>query len=214
MKEILLGLLASLVLSTPSSAVGCDLNNPGTDVARLFPGATVYRIDYASIAARGGDAMLSLIEARLGDKFRGLFETKDVPYAMYRVYRDTELIGYISGASQKGEHGGLQVFLAMDTIGVIRELYLQKLTSRAAAAFRQPGFSRQFAGLSLRDFYGYDVGSGTAPGGGRIDGIRNPAPGSDPDFRAILRAVKKSLILADEFLLGNRHLQYFSASPR
>jgi hypothetical protein len=209
-KSLLLGLLAGFVLSTQQSAVGCDLNNPDSDVGRLFPDATGYRIEYLSIAARGGDSLLSRIEARLGDKFQGLFETKDVPYIMYRVYRDAELIGYINGVSQKGKYGGLQVFLALDTAGTIRDLYFQKLTSRAAGALRQPSFGRQFVGLSLRDFYRYDVASGTEPGGGRIAGLHNPAPETDSDFRAVLRAVKKNLILVDEFLLRNRHLKYFS----
>lgn len=185
------------------AAVGCDLNDPDRDVKRLFPGSTGYKTEYVSIDKKGGDSLLQRIEQRLGDRFQGLFETKDVPYTMYRIYKGKELFGYIHGVNQKGTYGGLQVFLAVDTNGVIRAFYFQKLTSKAAKKLRDPKFGKQFVGLSLKDFYGYDILAGQA---GKII---NPAPEAEPDFKAALRAAKKNLILIDEFLLENRHLKYF-----
>ncbi|MEN6312460.1 MAG: hypothetical protein ABFD80_13100, partial [Acidobacteriota bacterium] len=91
------------------AAVGCDLNDPDRDVKRLFPESTGYKTLYVSIARKGGDALLREIEARLGDKFKGLFETADVPYTMYEIYKGSELIGFIHGVNQKGTYGGLQV---------------------------------------------------------------------------------------------------------
>ncbi|MCU0607863.1 MAG: hypothetical protein MUF78_10695, partial [Candidatus Edwardsbacteria bacterium] len=190
-------------------AVGCDLNDPDKDVKRLFPGSTGYRTEYVSIDRKGGDTLLLKIEQRLGDRFQGLFETADVPYTMYRVFRKKELLGYIHGVNQKGTYGGIQVFLALDTTGVIKSLYFQKLTSKAAARLREAPFGKQFAGLSLREFYKYDVVTGKENGGDKISGIRNPAPDAAADFKAALRGVKKNLILVDEFLLGNRYLKYF-----
>ena len=142
------------------AAVGCDLNDPDRDVKRLFPGSTGFKTLYVSISKRGGDELLKKIEARLGDRFTGLFETADVPYTMYEIYKGAELIGYIHGVNQKGTYGGLQVFLALDTAGVIRGFYYQKLTSKAAKAFRSLAFGEQFRGLSLEEFYRYDVASG------------------------------------------------------
>ena len=207
-------LAASLVLGAAVAlslyaAVGCDLNDPDRDVKRLFPGSTGYKTLYVSIAKKGGDELLRRIEARLGDTFRGLFETSDVPYTMYEIYKGPDLIGYIHGVNQKGTYGGLQVFLALDLQGVIRGFYFQKLTSRAAKAFREPAFGVQFIGLSLADFYNYDVVSGTEDPAGRVSRIKNPEPASEKDFRATLRATKKNLVLVDEFLLGNPHLKYF-----
>jgi hypothetical protein len=186
------------------AAVGCDLNDPDRDVKRLFPGSTGYKTEYVSIDKKGGDSLLQRIEQRLGDNFQGLFETKDVPYTMYRIYKGKELLGYIHGVNQKGTYGGLQVFLAVDTNGVVRSFYFQKLTSKAAKKLRDPKFGKQFVGLSLKDFYGYDVLAGQA---GKIT---NPAPEAEPDFKAALRAAKKNLILIDEFLLDNRHLKYYN----
>ena len=205
--------LAVLILGAAAlslyAAVGCDLNDPDRDVKRLFPGSTGYKTLYVSISKRGGDALLKKIEARLGDRFTGLFETADVPYTMYEIYKGADLIGYIHGVNQKGTYGGLQVFLALDLKGVIKGFYFQKLTSRAGKAFRDPAFGDQFLGLSLEDFYKYDVVSGREQPPGPISRIKNPDPEAAKDFQAALRATKKNLILADEFLLGNPHLKFF-----
>ena len=201
-------LSVTLALTLPAAlhaAVGCDLNDPDRDVKRLFPESTSYKTLYVSIARKGGEALLKEIEARLGDRFRGLFETADVPYTIYEIYKGDELIGYIHGVNQKGTYGGLQVFLALDRSGVIRGFYFQRLTSRAAKAFREPAFGKQFVGLNLTDFDRYDVASGKEDPAGRIGRIKNPDPRSEDDFRATLRATKKNLILVDEFLLGNKY---------
>lgn len=207
------GLFCAAALSL-YAAVGCDLNDPDRDVRRLFPGSTGYKTLYVSISKKGGDELLRKIEARLGDPFTGLFETADVPYTMYEVYRGPDLVGYIHGVNQKGTYGGLQVFLALDLRGIIRAFYFQKLTSKAAKAFREPAFGAQFVGLSLEDFYRYDVASGREDPSGPVSRIKNPDPAAERDFRAALRATKKNLILVDEFLLGNAHLRAFKGESR
>lgn len=209
-----LGLVLAAAAVSLWAAVGCDLNDPDRDVKRLFPESTSYKTIYVSIAKKGGDELLKKIEARLGDAFTGLFETADVPYTMYEIYKGQALIGFIHGANQKGTYGGLQVFLALDPQGVIKAFYFQKLTSRAAKAFRDPAFGAQFVGLSLADFYRYDVVSGREDPPGPISRIRNPEPDAEKDFRAALRATKKNLILVDEFLLGNVHLKYLKGGTR
>jgi hypothetical protein len=214
-KTIRMGALAwvllagGLAFAPLRAAVGCDLNDPDRDVKRLFPDSTGYKTLYVSISKKGGAALLKQVEARLGDAFTGLFETADVPYTMYEITKGTEVIGYIHGVNQKGTYGGLQVVLALDTKGVIKAFYFQKLTSKAAKALRDPAFGAQFVGLSLEDFYKYDIASGREEPPGPISRIKNPDPGSEKDFRAALRATKKNLVLVDEFLLGNAHLKYF-----
>ncbi len=77
---------------------------------------------------------------------------------------------------------------------------VKKLTNQWAKKLRDPAFSRQFVGLTLADFLTYDplTGQGT----GRIAEIHSPAPEVEIDFRAALRAVKKNLILMDEFVFA------------
>jgi len=191
------------------AAVGCDLNDPDRDVARLFPGSTGYKTIYVSIDKKGGKELLQRIEQRLGDSFQGIFETIDVPYTLYQVYRKKDLIGYIHGVNQKGQYGGIQVFLALDLEGNIKAFYFQKLTSRHASKFRDHQFGEQFIGLNLKDFNSYDVRSGKITGPSRVENIKNPVPEAETDFRASLRATKKNLILVDEFLLGNKYLKHF-----
>jgi hypothetical protein len=187
-------------------ATGCDLNDPDRDVKRLFPESTGYKTVYLSIDKKGGTKLLEKIESRLGDKFRGLYETADVPYTLYEIYKTTEKIGYIHGVNQKGKYGGIQVFMSFDLDGNIKSLYFQKLTSKSAKKFRDKKFTGQFIGLNLRDFYGYDVVTGKTGDSNKIASIQNPVPDNPDDYLAALRGAKKNLILMDEFVYENKHL--------
>jgi hypothetical protein len=198
-------LILMVALSPLLAAVGCELNDPDRDVKRLFPESTGYKTIYVSISQKGGEALLRRIEERLGDKFKGLFETADVSYTMYQILKGKDVIGYIHGVNQKGQYGGVQVVLALDLEGTIRAFYFQKLTNRYAKLLNDPAFGKQFVGLNLKDFGDYDVGTAQAKTGSRVASIKNPAPQAEEDFRAALRATKKNLILCDEFLLGNKY---------
>lgn len=183
-------------------AVGCDLNDPDRDVARLFPESTGYKTIYTSILKVGGEKLMAKVETRLGDKFRGIYETIDVPYTIYEIYNNKKKIGYIHGVNQKGQFGGIQVFVSLDLDGRIKAFYIQKMTSQYAKALRDAKFGRQFIGLTLKDFGHYDVVSGKASG--KVEGIKNPAPEAATDFKAALRATKKNLILMDEFIYSSK----------
>lgn len=199
MKNIFLLICLFFAAQAAFGAVGCDLNDPDREVERLFPGSTGYKTVYLSVKTAGGEAMLSRIESRLGDNFKGLYETIDVPYTLYEVYANKKKIGYIHGVNQKGEYGGIQVFLALDLAGRIKSFYIQKLTSRAAEQLRSKAFGTQFKGLSLKEWAGYNP-SGAAS----VANIKNPVPDSEADFRYVLRAVKKNLILLDELVFSKR----------
>jgi len=203
----LIFLIISIIAAPLLAAVGCELNDPDRDVKRLFPESTGYKTLYVSVAQKGGEELLRRIEERLGDKFKGLFETADVPYTVYQIFKGKETIGYIHGVNQKGQYGGVQVVLALDLEGNIKAFYFQKLTNQYAKQLRDPEFGRQFVGLNLKDFEDYDVATGRAKPGSRAAAIKNPAPEAESDFRAALRATKKNLILCDEFLLGNKYLK-------
>jgi hypothetical protein len=200
--------LAIWIVAAPLlAAVGCDLNDPDRDVKRLFPESTGFKTVYVSIVDGGGESLLKKIEARLGDTFKGLYETADVPYTMYRVYKGTELIGYIHGVNQKGQYGGIQVFLALDLEGTIRAFYFQKLSNQQAKLLRDPAFGKQFVGLNLLDFDAYDPATATAKPGSKVAAIKNPAPEAESDFEAALRGAKKNLILCDVFLFGGKNVR-------
>jgi hypothetical protein len=182
------------------AAVGCDLNDPDRDVARFFPESSGYKTSYVSIDKRGGEPLLRRVEQRLGDRFHGIYETIDVPYTLYEIYSGKKKAGYIHGVNQKGQFGGIQVFVALDLDGRIKSFYIQKMTSQWAKKLRDPKFGKQFTGLALKDLEAYDPATGKASG--KVAEIRNPASEAETDFRASLRALKKNLILIDEFVFS------------
>lgn len=192
----LLPTMLLLAAASARGAVGCDLNDPDRDVKRQFPDSTGYRTTYAGLDKLGGAPALARVEARLGDSFHGLFETIDVPYTIYEIRKGQETLGWIHGVNQKGQFGGIQVFLALDPQGTITAFFIQKITSRAAKKLRDPEFAKQFVGLSLKDFESYD------PVSGKGTSVRNPAPEAETDFLAVLRAAKKNLVLMDEFVFS------------
>ncbi len=198
MKKYLLLILGFCLPLLLIAATGCDLNDPDNDVKRLFPTSTGYTTMYASLQKSGGKTALANVEKALGDKFTGLYETIDVSYTIYKIYNGKSLIGYIHGVNQKGEYGGLQVFLALDTKGKILKFYYQKLSSKNAAKFKAATFTSQFIGLTRADFATFDVKTGK--GSGKVAAIKNPAPATDKDFLYTLRGVKKNLILMNTFI--------------
>ncbi|MDX9828405.1 MAG: hypothetical protein RBT73_11750, partial [Spirochaetia bacterium] len=119
-----------------------------------------------------------------------------VPYTLYSIYKGKALIGYIHGVNQKGRYGGIQIFLSLDTSGKILNMYFQKISSKNAKAYKAASFTDQFKGLNLKDFAGWEVAK--AKGSGKLASIKNPAT-SDPDFAAIMRGVKKNLVLMQHF---------------
>jgi hypothetical protein len=121
-----------------------------------------------------------------------------VPYTLYEIHTGKQKIGYIHGVNQKGQFGGIQVFVALDLQGKIKSFYIQKMTSQWAKKLRSADFGAQFVGLTLKDFEAYDpiIGKGS----GKVAEIQNPAPEAEDDFRASLRALKKNLVLMDEFV--------------
>ena len=204
MKKITFLLLSLLLLwqSGTFAAVGCDLNDPDRDVKRFFPQMTNYRTEYFSIKTLGGEKLYQKVQQRYGDNFKGLYETIDVPYTVYTVYKGKNIIGYIHGVNQKGKYGGLQVFLALDPRGTIIKQYFQKMTAAYAGKFRSDSFSSQFTGIKLSDFMEYDVISSKIPPKSALNRIKNPAPDGEDDFRAALRGAKKNLILMDIFVFN------------
>ena len=194
---------ALLAAHTATAAVGCTLNDPDRDIARIFPDAVGYETEFLSIAEHGADSLAAGIEARLGDALDPVYETIDVPYAYYTILGPGgAILGRVHGVNQRGTYGGMQIILATDPRGVIIDFYYQKLSSPEAARFRDQAFTGSFRGLSIRDF------ERESPDRRRevvdvrqrpLDDIADPSEKSAEDFKATLRGITKSLILLDEF---------------
>ena len=190
-------LLVCAAAPVPSfAATGCDLHNPDRDVPRIFPGSTRYVAKYRSPTP----TELVAIVAQLDERFRAIYDPLSVPYTIYEIYRGDEKVGYIHGVNQKGQFGGLQVFVALDLAGTVRSFYIQKMVGRSVAKFRDGQFGKEFIGISLKDFQKYDPVAGK--GSGPLAAIRNPASDMETDFYGVLRALKKNLVLMDVFVFS------------
>jgi hypothetical protein len=186
------------------AAVGCTLNDPDRDIKRLFPEATNYKTEFISIKEHGDKELAEEIEAKLKDKLDPVYESLDVPYAYYTVLQKKEILGYVHGVNQKGTYGGLQLILATDPNGVVKDFYYQKINSPEAKKFRDKEFTGQFIKLSLADFYNKDL----------TKKIKDPSQNNAADYLATLRGIKKNLVLQDEFKLENRYDKYFYVNKR
>lgn len=190
-------LLLWFALTVPAlAAVSCELNYPASDVARLFPESTSFNKTYFSFERPGGNALLRKVEARLGG-LPALFAPLNVPYTLYEIYKGNKKVGYVHGVNQKGQFGVLEVFVSLDMDGMVKSFYIQRMAGQWTKKFTTAKFGRQFVGLTLKDFEKYDAVSGK--GTGKVAAIENPAPEAVTDFFGLLRAVKKNLILMDEF---------------
>lgn len=196
MKKIFKTLLVLTVLilftSSAWAAVGCSLNDPDRDIARIFPESTGYKTTFVTIKEKGGEALKKEVEEKLNDKLEPVYENLDVPYAFYTVLKGKVPIGYIHGVNQKGQYGGMQLIMATDLGGKIVDFYYQKMSSPEAGKFMDTKFTSQFKGLALDDFVKGNIS------------VKDPSSNSPEDFRATLRGLRKNMILLDLLLLSQK----------
>ncbi len=223
MRKLALILLLTLLLIiiggavTPVfSAVGCTLNNPDGDIKKLFPDSTSYKTTFIQIDQKGGRAIYNKLQKLLGDKLDNVYETMDVPYAYYQVFSENRLIGYVHGVNQKGKYGGMQIIIATDPDGKIKQWYYQKLSSPEASRFKNETFRKRFRGLSLADFFKHDYfkTSDKYKGKDRVGNIDDPSKQSHDDFLNTLRGMRKNLILLDQYWLERRYEPYWHRSQK
>jgi hypothetical protein len=185
-----------LVSGEARAATGCDLNFPDRDIPRLVTGASRYTLSALSLSP----AQLAAIAAQLDERYRALYEPLNVPYTVYEVFKGKERVGYVHGVNQKGQYGGIQLFVALDLAGTVRGVYIQKITGPSAAKLREKALLDQLVGVRLADFESFDPVTGK--GEGRLASLKNPAPDMETDFYGVLRALKKNLVLMEVLVYG------------
>ena len=118
---------------------------------------------------------------RLGDSFHGIYDPIDVPYTIYEIYTGEKKVGYIHGVNQKGQYGGIQVFIALDLEGRIKCILHPEddrpVGRRSSGRLRQAVPRRVPQGLRV-----FDPVSGKGREGWRRS---NPAPEAETDFYSI-----------------------------
>ena len=197
--------LAALAPALAGAAVSCVLDDPDKDIRGMFPSYTSYKTEFFTMDQFGGKALKAEVEKKLGDRLDDQYETTDIAHAVYTVYQGKTLMGYVAGETQKGVFGAMQIVIAADPKGVIKEWYYQRLTHPEAEKLRAEDFRKQLHGLSLSDFYYLRAHyPQTSPGPGRA-AVANPLTSDQTDFRNTLRGMMKDLILLDVFKLNRMH---------
>jgi len=178
--------------------VGCSLANPDQDIPRFFPDMLSYRVHFLSFQ-RQAPEKLKALEIGLQSPLDSIFETLDVPYTLYVVEGKEGRLGYVFGANNRGAHSSIQLIAALNAEGKLQELYLQRIRSPEAAAFRSSEFLEALTQIGLE----------AAPTWASCyrDGHCQDVPVADPsqgraseDYQAILRGLAK-LKLLKELLL-------------
>ncbi|MEO7995015.1 MAG: hypothetical protein ABI743_11505, partial [bacterium] len=187
---LLLGLLLSILWVVPAhAAVSCSLNDPDRDVRKQFPSSTGYRTEFHALGTEGGATYRTTFEKLYGRALDTYTEI-EVQHAFYPVLKGKTLIGYLYGATQKGHYGTLQVIAVVDTKGAIQTNYFQKISAPYAAQLKDPAFTKQFAGLTLADFKGWQTDPAYT---GKLKGITSPTPEAATDVTETLWGLKKVL---------------------
>lgn len=216
--KTLFAFLTAALLAVPQpalAAIGCTLSNPAQDLKYLFPEMTSYKEDLKEFPRmKDGEGLFQSLKARLGGDLDAIYETFEIPYTVYSVYKGKAKLGVVHGVNVPGKGGVIQVFLWTDPeTAAIRRFFFQRLESPAAAGLRAKGFRTQFEGLTLADFYKHDYYAAAETGalGDKVGRLKAPAldAAGKPDHEAALRGVRKNLVLLDFFVYGRRFEPFY-----
>ena len=179
------------------AAAGCSLSNPDQDIQRFFPDMTDYVVHFLTFRSQA-PTRLAQLEESLGS-LDPVYETPEVPYTLYTVRSEGEVLGYVFGANQRGSYSNIQVIAVVDASMDLRQIYLQKIRSPAFETFQSPDFLQLLAQVPLSRFPGFQ--DCYLQGQCETVPVADPTDGAEPgDFRAILRGLAK-LHLVSELLL-------------
>lgn len=169
-----------------AASVSCTLDHPDQDIKRIFPESTRYRVRDLMVFRHGRKDLWALLDREMGGRLDPEYETKETPYTFYVVYKDKEYIGLILGNNAGGVSGPIQAFVAYEPKGGIRDVYLQRISSKDATAFRSKYYRRQFSRLGVNLLA--DEGYAKPP-------IRSPSNEIIKDHQAVVHAVRLNNLL-------------------
>lgn len=94
----------------------CPWREPPRDLSALFPGATNYVVDTRILSGR-----MVPIQRLLGRAMT----VDENPLRIFRVQREARCIGSVLVRRVKGEHGGIEIVIGVETNGAVRGVLLQ-----------------------------------------------------------------------------------------
>ena len=170
-------------------------------IKKIFPDATRFVVDFVSLRNNA-----PIVEERLGEKLDSNTEPIDLVYPVYVVYKDEgykphfargEILGYVLPLNLDTPQGRFKEIVAVGAQDKEKEKIL-------SVEINKTEFS-QFKGLSVVHFYTKEVLAKTNTIDEKIDKIVpiNVAVEGKDISAASKRAVKKALIIVDEFYFHN-----------
>ncbi len=116
----------------------CPWREPESDLALFFPDATHYELE---------TRILSGLRLELAEHLGRTPTGDENALHIYRIFKDQTPLGAVLTGRAKGEHGAIELVLAVGTNGLTRALRLQRIREPEpiAAVLQNPDWLRAFA---------------------------------------------------------------------
>jgi hypothetical protein len=166
-------------------AVACTLDHPDRDIKRLVSESTSYKVRELLPFRHGKKDLMSSIEQEIGTLDRE-FETPQTPYTFYAVYKGSEQQALILGTNERAVDGVMQLFIVYDRKGKVRDIYVQKISSQDAAAFRSKYYRQQYKRFGINALP--EEADVKLP-------VRSPTNNTIRDHHAFMRGLKFNVLI-------------------
>ena len=128
------------------SAPMCPWREPEEDLRLMFPGASTYRDE---------TRILSGVRPELAKRLGRLPSAEENALRVHRVYTGENDLGAILVRRVKGEHGAIELVVAVTEEGTVRGLRLQRLREPESIAriLQEPGWLASFTGKTATNHF-------------------------------------------------------------
>ncbi|MBI3543068.1 MAG: hypothetical protein HY075_07330 [Deltaproteobacteria bacterium] len=168
------------------AAANCTLDFPDRDVKRLVKESTTYRVRELIPFRHGKKDLRATLSRELGEELDAEYETSDTPYTFYAVYEKIEQVALILGLNARASDGPMQIFVVYDRKGKIRDVYVQKISSKDATHFRSKYYREQYTRYTINNI----------PGEADIKlPLRSPTTDTIRDHHVFLRSVRLNMLV-------------------
>jgi len=173
--------LAVVLLVQPVAASLCVWRSPDEDIAGIY-NADSYKTVFEDI----GDSMRARIEEKLGYEL----DPDETQFKFFPVFKAEDQVGTVMTHAGKGQFGVIEVVVAVVDTGtgaIVKAVRIQRDREKAKEAIRSKEFLGQFKGMTSAD--GFEIGTD----------LNTAEEGAERSSQAIANAVRKLLIVYDEF---------------
>lgn len=177
----LLACVAILLAVRPASASLCVWRQPDEDIASIY-NADSYKTVFEDIS----DSLRARIEDKLGYEL----DPDETQFKFFPVFKGDDQVGTVMTHAGKGQFGVIEVVVAVTDTGtgaIVKAVRVQRDREKAKEAIRSSDFLGQFKGMTSSD--GFEIGTD----------LKTAEDGAERSSQAIANAVRKLLIVYDEF---------------